>query len=52
MKQIRDNAQQNCNAVEQVTSASKTSSEAANSLAEIVKQIEELSEQLNRVVRL
>ncbi|MBP3351424.1 MAG: methyl-accepting chemotaxis protein [Lachnospiraceae bacterium] len=52
MKQIRDNTQQNCGAVEQVTSASKANREAANSLAGIVKQIEGLSEQLNRVVRL
>ena len=52
MKQIRDNTQQNCEAVGQVNNASQANSEAANSLAGIVKQIEELSEQLNRVVRL
>ena len=51
MKQIRDNTQQNCGAVEQVTSASRANSEAATSLVGIVKQIEELSEQLSKVVQ-
>lgn len=51
MKQIRDNTQQNCEAVGQVNNASQANSEAANSLAGIVKQIEELSEQLNQVVQ-
>lgn len=51
MKQIRDNTQSNCNAVEQVTASTQDSSIGTQSLVEIVEQIKKLSEQLNSVVQ-
>ncbi len=51
MKQINDNTQQNCMAVEQVTASSQENAAGTESLAEIVEQIRVLSEKLNDVVR-
>ena len=51
MKQISNNTQENCNAVEQVSAATQENSKGAMSLAEIVEQIRELSDQLNKVVQ-
>ncbi len=51
MKQISDNTQQNCNAVEHVTAATQENSAGTESLAEIVEQIKGLSAQLNEVVQ-
>lgn len=51
MKQISNNTQQNCGAVEHVTAATQENSAAAEGLADIVEQIKELSEQLNKVVQ-
>lgn len=51
MKQINDNTQENCNAVEQVTASSQENAAGTESLAEIVEQIRMLSEQLNKVVQ-
>lgn len=51
MKLISNNTQQNCGAVEHVTAATQENSAAAEGLAEIVEQIKELSEQLNKVVQ-
>lgn len=51
MKQISNNTQQNCNAVEQVSAATQENSAGTASLAEIVEQIKELSKQLNKVVQ-
>ena len=51
MKQISNNTQQNCNAVEQVSAATQENNAGTESLAEIARQIKELSEQLNKVVQ-
>lgn len=51
MKQISQNTQKNCDAVEHVTAATQENSAGTESLAEIVEQIRELSEQLNEVVQ-
>ncbi len=51
MRQISNNTQQNCNAVEHVTAATQENSAGAESLAEIVEQIKGISAQLNQVVR-
>lgn len=51
MRQIRENTQMNCEVVSRVTTASQKNSSAAEQLAEVVKQIEALSEQLNKVVK-
>lgn len=50
MKKVSSNTQQNCDAVEHVTAATQENSAGTESLAEIVEQIKELSEQLNKVV--
>ena len=41
----------NCTAVEQVSAATQENSAGTESLANIVEQIKELSEQLNKVVQ-
>ena len=51
MQQISSNTQENCNAVEQVSAATQENSAGTESLAGIVLQIKELSEQLNKVVQ-
>lgn len=51
MKQISDNTQQNCNAVEHVTAATQENTAGTESLAEIVEQIKGLSDKLNKVVQ-
>lgn len=51
MKQISNNTQMNCDAVEHVTAASQENSAGVESLAEIVEQIKGISEQLNKVVQ-
>jgi len=51
MKQISDNTQKNCDAVEQVSAATQENMAGTESLADIVEQIKELSEQLNKVVQ-
>lgn len=51
MQQISSNTQKNCNAVEQVSAATRENSVGTAGLAEIVEQIKELSEQLNKVVQ-
>lgn len=51
MKQINDNTQQNCSAVEHVTASTQENTAGTESLAEIVEQIRILSEQLNKVVQ-
>lgn len=51
MKKISNNTQQNCNAVEQVTSATQENSAGTKSLTEIVEQIRELSAKLNNMVQ-
>lgn len=51
MKQINDNTQQNCVAVEQVTASSQENAAGTESLAQIVEQIRLLSEKLNGVVK-
>ncbi|MBQ7066098.1 MAG: hypothetical protein IJN92_04695 [Lachnospiraceae bacterium] len=51
MKQISNNTQQNCNAVEHVSASSQENSAGTESLANIVEQIRGLSEQLNNVVQ-
>lgn len=50
MKQISNNTQQNCHAVELVSVATRENGAGTESLAEITRQIKELSEQLNEVV--
>lgn len=50
MKQISNNTQENCSAVELVTAASQENNSSAESLAEVVEQIRELSNQLNAVI--
>ena len=47
MRQINNNTQENCRALEHVTAASQENSAGAESLAEIVEQIKELSERLH-----
>lgn len=51
MKQISNNTQQNCNAVELVTAATQENTAGTESLSEIVEQIKSLSQQLNAVVQ-
>lgn len=51
MKQISNNTQRNCNAVEQVSAATQENSSGTASLVEVAHQIKELSEQLNQVVQ-
>lgn len=51
MKQISNNTQHNCNAVEHVTAATQENSAGTESLAEIVQKIKGLSEMLNKVVQ-
>lgn len=51
MKQISNNTQKNCNAVELVTAATQENSAGTESLARIVEQIKELSLELNKVVQ-
>ncbi|MBQ9764879.1 MAG: hypothetical protein IJW18_01620 [Lachnospiraceae bacterium] len=51
MKQINDNTQQNCTAVEQVTASAQENTAGAETLADIVEQIKVLSEELNNVVQ-
>lgn len=51
MQQISSNTQANCSAVEQVSAATQENSAGTESLAGIVVQIKELSEQLNKVVQ-
>lgn len=51
MQQISTNTQENCAAVEQVSAATQENSAGTASLAQIVEQIKELSEQLNKVVQ-
>ena len=51
MKQISDNTQHNCVAVEQVSAATEENSAGAENLMEIVAQIKGLSEKLNEVVQ-
>ena len=50
MKQISNNTQQNCDAVEHVSAATQENTAGTASLAEIVDRIKELSEQLNNVM--
>lgn len=50
MKQINDNTQQNCNAVEHVSAATQENTAGTEGLAEIVRQINDLSEQLKMVM--
>ena len=51
MKQISNNTQQNCSAVEQVSAATQENNVGTECLADIARQIKELSEQLNGVVQ-
>lgn len=51
MKQVNENTQVNCNAVEHVSAATQENSAGTQSLAAIVEQIRELSEKLNLVVK-
>ncbi len=51
MKQISQNTQKNCDAVEHVTAATQENSAGTESLAEIVEQIKGLAQQLNTVVQ-
>ena len=50
MKQISNNTQQNCNAIEQVSAATQENTAGTESLAGLVVQVKELSEELNRVM--
>ena len=50
MRQINDNTQQNCSAVEHVTASTQENTASTESLAEIVEQIRILSDKLNAVV--
>lgn len=52
MRQISDNTQRNCQAVEQVTAATQENTAGAESLSNIVEQIKELSQKLNEVQRM
>lgn len=51
MKQISDNTQQNCNAVEHVTAATQENTAGTESLAEIVEQIKGLSDELVNCIK-
>ena len=51
MRQISDNTQQNCSAVEHVSAATQENSAGTEGLANIVEQIKGLSELLNKVVQ-
>ena len=51
MRQINDNTQQNCFAVEQVTASTQENTASTECLAVIVEQIRKLSEKLNSVVK-
>ena len=51
MKQINDNTQQNCSAVEHVTASAQENTAGTENLAEIVEQIRMLSNKLNVVVK-
>ena len=51
MRLIRDNTQQNCNAVEHVNAATQENSAGTESLADIAEVIKGLSEQLNQMVQ-
>ena len=51
MKQISNNTQQNCDAAQHVFAETQENSAGTESLAKIVEQIKELSEQLNKVVQ-
>ncbi len=51
MKQISDNTQYNCSAVEQVSASSQENSAGTECLAKIVEQIKEISEKLYNVVQ-
>ena len=51
MQQISDNTQHNSDAAGHVSTATQQNSAGTECLAEIVQQIKELSEQLNKVVR-
>lgn len=51
MKQINDNTQQNCSAVEHVTASTQENATSTENLAEIVEQIQVLSDRLNAVVK-
>lgn len=51
MKQINDNTQENCIAVEQVTASSQENTAGTESLTEIVEQIKVLSERLKVEVK-
>lgn len=51
MEQISNNTQQNCNAVEHVTAVTQENSAGAESLAAIVGQIQDVCEQLNKVIK-
>lgn len=51
MKQINDNTQKNCNAVEHVTASTQENTASTESLAEIVEEIRVLSNKLNNVVQ-
>jgi len=51
MQQISSNTQANCSAVELVSAATQENSAGTESLAGIVLEIKELSEQLNKVVQ-
>lgn len=51
MRQVRENTQTNCNAVEHVSAATQENSAAAEGLDQIVEQIRLLSQQLNKVVQ-
>lgn len=50
MEQISSNTQQNCEAAQNVSSDTQENTEGTARLAEIVGQIKELSEQLNKVI--
>ncbi len=51
MKQISNNTQQNCSAVELVTAATQENTAGTEGLSDIVEQIKQLSAQLNQVVQ-
>lgn len=51
MKQLSQNTQLNCNAVEQVSAVTQENTAGTESLAEMVDKVRNLSEQLNKVVQ-
>lgn len=51
MKQVSNNTQQNCDTVKHVSDATQENRAGTEGLADIVEQIKELSEQLNKVVQ-